>query len=53
MEVLGYYAMNKDKDLFQFTWTEDDKLVIDGVIVSPDDFEIVEIAILTSDYENE
>jgi hypothetical protein len=49
MNRLGYYAKDKDNNLFQFEWFADDSLVIDGRIVSKEDYEILEIGFFTAD----
>ena len=40
-----YVAVNKQDESIvrNFTWTEEDELIIDDQVVSPDDWEIVEI----------
>ena len=51
--VDGYYAKNKNgKTLYQFRWSNTDKLYIindvnDEIEVSPDDYEIIEIGVIT------
>lgn len=47
-ERLGYYAMNKDNDLFQFCWIKDKFYILTGTDMiesNPDDYEILEIGI--------
>jgi len=45
-----YIAMNKQNsnDYHSFTWTQDNKLIINGKSVNPNDWEIVEVEIITS-----
>ena len=48
MKKLGYYAMDKNKNLFQYEWAADDEFYImnnDGefVMADPNDYEILEI----------
>jgi len=48
MKKLGYYAMDKDKNLFQYEWGADDEFSImncdgDFVMVDPNDYEVLEI----------
>ena len=43
MKSLGYYAKDKNGNLFQFEWTKDDVLLIDGISVSAEDYEILEL----------
>ena len=50
MERLGYYAMDKDKNLFIFEWGANDEFYImkkngDFVMANPNDYEILEIGI--------
>jgi hypothetical protein len=42
--------MNKQNsnDYHSFTWTQDNKLIINGKSVNPNDWEIVEVEIITS-----
>lgn len=52
MKSLGYYAMSKKtKTLYQFEWSEDNKLFVfileEKQEVNPDDFEILEIGCFT------
>ena len=57
MKKLGYYAKDKDNNLYQFEWGANDKLYlhlpnvkgIRKVEVSPKDYEIVEIGFFTAD----
>ena len=53
MEGLGYYAKNKDNDLFQFEWSELDDFFIkvgdDMILSDPNDYEILEIGYFTAD----
>lgn len=53
MEQLGYYAMDKNKDLFQFEWDEVDNFYIlkDGkkIVSDPNNYEILEIGFFTAD----
>lgn len=53
MEQLGYYAMDREKNLFQFTWTYDKKFLIlkDGKLTesNPSDYSIFEMGIFTAD----
>lgn len=53
MEKLGYYAMDKNKNLFQYEWRGDDEFYImnsfgDYVMVNPDDYVVVQIGIIVS-----
>ncbi len=49
MKSLGYYAKDKNGNLFQFEWTKDDVLLIDGISVSAEDYEILELFHSTAD----
>ena len=44
-----YLAINKqdNQDVHSFTWTYDDKLIINGNEVNPNDWKIVEVGFLT------
>ncbi len=46
-----YLAINKEdnKDVHSFTWTSDDKLIINGIEVNPNDWDIVEVVILNKE----
>jgi hypothetical protein len=53
MKRLGYYAKSKATGhLYQFEWTQDDKLLIDNVEVDPSQYEILEIGFFTADGYN-
>lgn len=41
-----YIAINKkdDTDFHSFTWSETDKLIINGKEVDPNDYDIIEVA---------
>ena len=48
MKRLGYYAKSKaTAHLYQFEWTQDDKLLINNVEVDPSRYEILEIGFFT------
>ena len=54
MKQLGYYAKDKDNNLFQFEWGADNEFTIlnsdgDYVMANPKDYDIVEIGYTTSD----
>ena len=50
MKRLGYYAKSKaTAHLYQFEWTQDDKLLINNVEVDPSRYEILEIGFFTAD----
>ena len=56
INYLGYYAMDKDRNLFQFKWQPNDDLHIlksDGKYdkVKKSNYEIVSIEIVTDEYE--
>ena len=53
MELLGYYAMDKKANLFQFEWGKNDEFYIlnpngDKVISNPNEYEILEIGFFYS-----
>ena len=51
--ILGFYAKNKENDLFRFHWKEDNTFYIivgtDMILSNPNDYEILEIGFLTAD----
>lgn len=54
MKRLGYYAKSKATGhLYQFEWTQDDKLLINNVEVDPSRYEILEIGFFTADGYND
>jgi hypothetical protein len=46
-----YLAINKANHLefHNFEWTQDDILIVNGECVSPEDWEIIEVEIITSE----
>jgi hypothetical protein len=53
MIVLGYYAKDKNNDLFQFEWSELERFYIikDGIKITAnsEEFEIIQIGVVTAD----
>ena len=53
MKRLGYYAKDKDGNLFQYEWGAGDEFSIlkdgDYVMADPKEFEILEIGFFTAD----
>ena len=54
MNALGYYAKDKDNNLFQYEWGADDEFSIrndagDYVMRDPKDYEIIQVGIITAD----
>ena len=53
MKQLGYYAKDKNNDLFRFAWnsTDDFFIFINGIkiLANPNDFEIIEVGYFTGD----
>jgi hypothetical protein len=57
MEILGYYAKDKNKNLFQFEWGANDEFYImnsdgDMVMKDPNEYEIIEVGYFI-EYEDE
>ena len=46
-----YIAFNKNNpnDYHSFHWTQDDQLIINGESVNPNNWEIVEVEVITSE----
>jgi hypothetical protein len=52
MNSLGYYAKDKNKDLFQFEWFFDVFYILkngERISANADDYEILEIGFFTAD----
>ena len=54
MKRLGYYAMDKDKNFFQYEWGANDEFYImnsdgDMVMKDPNDYEIIEVGIFVAE----
>ena len=47
-----YIAINKANHLefHSFEWTEDDKLIVNGEEVNPEEWDIVEVSMVYQDY---
>lgn len=58
MNVLGYYAKDKDNNLYQFEWGADDEFSIrndagDYVMRDPKQYEIIQVGMITADTPTE
>lgn len=54
MEALGYYAKDKDDNLFKYEWAAGDEFYIqnqDGEMIhsDPNEYEVVQVGIITAD----